>query len=63
MSKDSKNTNPLTFSRLKIAAIILILIITTYAFMAVVTHISLNLESADYSFLQSINFQYTNGHL
>jgi hypothetical protein len=54
MSKDTKNTKSDTISRIKIAVIILILILVTYVIMAVVTDLSLNLESGTYKFMHSL---------
>jgi len=55
MSKDIKNTKSDVISRIKIPGIILLIIFISYALMAVVNHLSLNIEAENYRFSQSLS--------
>lgn len=54
MSKDKKNTQTTFPAIAKTLAVIAVIIIATYSIMAVITHFSLNFETENYKFTDSL---------
>lgn len=56
MSKDNINMNKSILTILKTLLIILGIALLMYAIMAIITHFSLNYETENYTFSQSLNY-------